>query len=86
VLLSMVLATLFGLALALAARQNAATMVLGMAPGGIAEMAITAKVLQLGVPLVTAFHVTRLVVVLVLTGPLFTRARAWRRGRSLREP
>ena len=36
-----------------------ATLVLGMAPGGIAEMCITAKVLQLGVPLVTAFHVTR---------------------------
>ena len=39
-----------------------ATLVLGMAPGGIAEMCVTAKVLQLGVPLVTAFHVTRVVV------------------------
>jgi hypothetical protein len=48
-----------------------ATMVLGTSPGGIAEMAITAKVLQLGVPVVTAFQVCRLVAVLVLVEPLF---------------
>jgi uncharacterized membrane protein AbrB (regulator of aidB expression) len=46
-------------------------MILGTAPGGIAEMAITAKVLQLGVPVVTAFQVCRLVAVLVLAEPLF---------------
>jgi hypothetical protein len=49
------------------------TMVLGTSPGGIAEMAITAKVLQLGVPVVTAFQVCRLVAVLVLVEPLFRR-------------
>ncbi len=81
VLVSIVLAAAFGIAIALVSGQNAATIALGMAPGGIAEMTITAKVLQLGVPLVTAFHVTRLVVVLLLTGPVFARARAWRRGR-----
>ena len=48
-----------------------ATMVLGTSPGGIAEMAITAKVLQLGVPMVTAFQVCRLIAVLVLVEPLF---------------
>lgn len=48
-----------------------ATLVLGTSPGGIAEMAITAKVLQLGVPLVTAFQVCRLVAVLVLVEPLY---------------
>ena len=48
-----------------------ATVLLGTSPGGIAEMAITAKVLQLGVPLVTAFHVTRLAAVLLLTEPLY---------------
>ena len=58
-----------------------ATVVLGMAPGGIAEMCITAKGLQLGVPLVTAFHVTRVVVLLLLTAPLFERARAFQRRR-----
>lgn len=82
VLLSIALAAVFGVALAMLGKQNVATLVLGMAPGGIAEMAITAKVLQLGVPLVTTFHVTRLVVLLLVTGPLFGRARAWRRRGS----
>lgn len=50
-----------------------ATMVLGTSPGGIAEMAITAKVLQLGVPVVTAFQVCRLVAVLLLVAPLYHR-------------
>ncbi len=70
------LATLTGL--------HPATVVLGMAPGGIAEMCITAKVLQLGVPLVTAFHVSRVVVLLLLTAPLFERAKAFRHKRSRR--
>ena len=48
-----------------------ATLVLGTAPGGISEMSITAKVLQLGVPLVTALHVTRLAAVLLLAGPAY---------------
>lgn len=48
-----------------------ATLILGTSPGGIAEMAITAKVLQLGVPVVTAFQVCRLVAVLVLVAPLY---------------
>lgn len=47
------------------------TLILGTAPGGIAEMAITAKVLQLGVPVVTAFQVCRLVAVLLLVAPLY---------------
>lgn len=48
-----------------------ATLVLGTSPGGIAEMAITAKALQLGVPVVTAFQVCRLVAVLMLVEPLY---------------
>jgi hypothetical protein len=48
-----------------------ATLLLGLAPGGIAEMAITAKVLQLGVPLVTAFQVTRMALVVIVTGPIY---------------
>lgn len=61
----------FGLALAWATDLHPATLILGTAPGGIAEMAITAKVLQLGVPVVTAFQVCRLVAVLLLVGPIF---------------
>ena len=48
-----------------------ASVMLGTSPGGISEMCITAKVLQLGVPVVTAFHVTRMVAVVLLAGPLY---------------
>ena len=40
---------------------------------GIAEMSLTARVLHLGVPIVTAFHVTRMVALVLLIGPLFRR-------------
>jgi uncharacterized membrane protein AbrB (regulator of aidB expression) len=59
------------LAAGAAAGLHPATVLLGTSPGGIAEMCITAKVLQLGVPVVTAFHVVRYVAVLTLTGPLY---------------
>lgn len=49
------------------------TLLLGTSPGGITEMAITAKVLQLGVPVVTALQVCRLIAVLMLVGPLYRR-------------
>jgi len=62
---------LFAWALAWWTDLHVATLSLGTSPGGIAEMAITAKVLQLGVPVVTAFQVSRLVAVLLLVGPLF---------------
>ena len=61
----------FAWLLAHATGQYWTTVMLGTSPGGIAEMAITAKVLQLGVPLVTAFHVTRLAAVLLLVEPLY---------------
>ena len=38
-------------------------------------MCITAKVLQLGVPLVTAAHVARVIVLLTLTGPIYRLAQ-----------
>jgi uncharacterized protein len=63
----------FAVLLGWATRLHPATLVLGTSPGGIAEMAITAKVLQLGVPVVTAFQVCRLVAVLVLVEPLYRR-------------
>lgn len=58
-----------------------ATLLLGTSPGGIAEMAITAKVLQLGVPVVTAFHVTRLAAVLLFAEPLYRLIYRAERGR-----
>ena len=75
VLLAMALSAAFGASLAYASGLHPATLVLGTAPGGIAEMCITAKVLQLGVPLVTAFHVARVVVLLLTTAPLFARVQ-----------
>lgn len=70
-LLMIVLCAGFATLLAWSTGLPWATMVLGTSPGGIAEMAITAKVLQLGVPVVTAFQVCRLVAVLVLVEPLY---------------
>jgi membrane AbrB-like protein len=67
----MVLCGAFAWVLAQATGLPLATLILGTSPGGIAEMAITAKVLQLGVPVVTAFQVCRLVAVLILVAPLY---------------
>lgn len=69
----------FAWALASLAGLPWATVLLGTSPGGIAEMCITANVMQLGVPVVTAFHVTRYIVVLVATAPLY-RWHLRRRG------
>jgi membrane AbrB-like protein len=69
----LVASALFGVGLGWLAGLHPATMVLGTSPGGIAEMAITAKVLQLGVPVVTAFQVCRLIAILVLVEPLYRR-------------
>ena len=61
----------FAWALAKFTHLHWATILLGTSPGGIAEMSITAKVLQLGVPVVTAFHVTRLAAVLLFAEPMY---------------
>ena len=71
-LLMMVSSAGLGWAMAEVTGLHPATMILGTAPGGIAEMAITAKVLELGVPVVTAFQVCRLVAVLMLVSPIYT--------------
>jgi membrane AbrB-like protein len=84
VLGAIVLSAAFGWISAEISALHPATLVLGTAPGGIAEMCVTAKVLQLGVPLVTAFHVTRVVVLLLCTAPLFARLRAWRANNARR--
>lgn len=73
--LALILAATLGAGLAWAYGLPAPSVVLATAPGGIAEMCITAKVLQLGVPLVTAAHVTRVIVLVTGTGTLFKVAR-----------
>jgi membrane AbrB-like protein len=73
--LAIVVSALFGAGLAWLGGVPVPTMILATAPGGIGEMGITAKVLQLGVPLVTAFHVTRIVLLVTITVPIFHAAR-----------
>ncbi|MPM20374.1 hypothetical protein SDC9_66803 [bioreactor metagenome] len=67
----MIVCALFAVGLSWLTGQHWVTLVLSTSPGGIAEMAITAKVLQLGVPVVTAFQVCRLVAVLLLVAPMY---------------
>jgi uncharacterized protein len=67
----------FGALIAWMAGLSIPTLILATAPGGIAEMCITAKVLQLGVPLVTAAHVTRVFLLLLSTAPVYRAAVAF---------
>lgn len=76
-LLYLAVGAAFGLALARLAGLPAATAVLATTPGGIGEMALTAKLLQLGAPVVTAFHGIRLVLVVLTIGPLYRSVRRW---------
>lgn len=57
--------------LAAASGVSAATLILGTCPGGMTEMSITAKVLQLGVPVVTALQLLRYIAVMLLTRRLW---------------
>lgn len=63
----------FAWALAATVGLHWLTVLLGTSPGGIAEMSITAKVMRLGVPMVTAFHVTRCVIVPLATALIYRR-------------
>jgi membrane AbrB-like protein len=69
--LTMVIAALAALGLSAMTHLDLRSLTLGMMPGGIAEMSLTAEVLQLSVPLVTAMQVMRLLFVLFLAEPLF---------------
>lgn len=79
---ALLLAAGFGLALSRFSGIYPATAILATAPGGIAEMSLTAKTLQLGVPIVTAFHVTRMAALVMSIGPIFRLAQRWRHRRK----
>jgi membrane AbrB-like protein len=70
-LAAMLLAAGFALALAHLAGIQPGTALLATSPGGIAEMSLTARVMHLGVPIVTAFHVSRMLVVVLVIGPVY---------------
>ncbi len=67
----------FGSLLAALSGMPGPTAVLATAPGGIAEMSLTAAVLQFGVPIVTVFHVSRVLAMVLSIGPLYRLMRPW---------
>ncbi len=77
-------AALFGWAMSVFSGMAVATAVLATTPGGIGEMAITAKLLKLGAPIVTAYHSVRMSLVVLTIGPLYRLVRAlarrWSKG------
>jgi membrane AbrB-like protein len=76
VIAAAVLAWLFSLPIA--------TMIIATSPGGLAEMTITAQVLQISVPLVVAFHLFRVVIVNMGTQYFYAWA-AWMFDRNHRK-
>jgi membrane AbrB-like protein len=61
------LAALVGWAIAKLSGAYLGTALLAAAPGGIAEMSITAKVLRIGVAFVTAAHIIRYAIVVLFS-------------------
>lgn len=76
-LLAMLAAALLGQGLGWLAGENQNALMLGMMPGGITELCLTAEALHLSVALVTALQVLRLFLVMFLAEPLF---RLWQRS------
>ncbi|WP_191082879.1 AbrB family transcriptional regulator [Roseococcus microcysteis] len=67
-----VLCLALGAALGWASGLPVGAVMLGMAPGGMPEMGITAKTLELAVPLVLGFHLARTLMCNFLIGPVWT--------------
>ncbi|RZI44469.1 AbrB family transcriptional regulator [Herbaspirillum sp. HC18] len=80
---ALAVAAAFALGLSALSGIHPATAILATSPGGIAEMSLTAKTLQLGVPVVTAFHVTRMAALVLTIGPLFRVARRWKHRNAI---
>ena len=76
-LLAMLSAALLATGLGWLAGEDQTSLMLGMMPGGITELCLTAEALQLSVALVTALQVLRLFLVMFLAEPLF---RLWQRS------
>lgn len=72
------LAAVVGWLIAITSGAYLGTALLAAAPGGIAEMSITAKVLRIGVAFVTAAHVVRYLVVVLFTVPVYRLLEAMR--------
>jgi membrane AbrB-like protein len=74
------LCVLLGLLLGWAAGLPVGAVMLGLAPGGMPEMGVTAKALGHAVPLVMAFHLTRTLACNFVLGPVWAGLRrlGWR--------
>ncbi len=81
VVLLMAACAVAGALLAWAFGAPMGAMLLGTAPGGVAEMSLTGKVLGMDVALIVTLHVTRIFLVTVLTPPVFR----WLHGRRAGE-
>jgi membrane AbrB-like protein len=80
-LVYLAIAAAFGWLLALGSGLHWSTAIVATTPGGIGEMALTAKALRLGVPIVTAFHAIRMAAVVLTVGLTY---RGWQRWRGER--
>ncbi|WP_343350602.1 AbrB family transcriptional regulator [Pseudomonas sediminis] len=78
-LLAMLAAAALGEVLGWLAGEDHLSLMLGMMPGGITELCLTAEALQLSVALVTALQVLRLFLVMFLAEPLF---KLWNRNHA----
>lgn len=67
------LSAAFGWLMSQLVHVDFASLLLATAPGGIVEMSITAKIFALSVPVVTAFQITRLIAVLMLSRWVYRR-------------
>jgi len=80
--LTLALASLVGWLIAVTSGAYLGTALLAAAPGGIAEMSITAKVLRIGVAFVTAAHVMRYAIVVLFAVPVYRLLERLRIARS----
>jgi len=62
------------------------TMVLATAPGSVTEMALTAKILQEGVAMVTAFHLVRIFIILPAAPMIFAVTARLAKGQPAEPP
>jgi membrane AbrB-like protein len=60
----------FGMAFAHFSGIDPAASILATASGNMAQMSLTAKTLQLGIPVVAAFHVAHMLIIVAMIGPL----------------
>ncbi len=81
-LLALVVSILFALLLLSFSHVDAQLLILGLSPGGIAEMSLMAKALGLAVPIVVAFQLSRLIFVILTTRFFYQRSLHFFKSRN----